>query len=242
MYCLRENVKNGEVEDMKNKIVKNLISVIAACLVALSLVVPTFAQNEEGTLILTLKSHDEPVLSGTIAIYHVADLKDSEDFDRYEFTDEFKNCNLNIEDLNNTELPKMLCDYIKGKSIDRVIKGTDTNGQVVFNNLDEGLYLVAQDKVPNGYSSINPFLVEIPSYNEASKEFEYKVYAEPKITPDDVTVPTEPETEEIYQPTRPETGKLPHTGQLNWPIPVLAFAGVVLFIIGFSVYYGGKKK
>ena len=174
MYCLRENVKNREVEDMKNKIVKNLISVIAACLVALSLVVPTFAQNKEGTLILTLKSHDEPVLSGTIAIYHVADLKDSEDFDRYEFTDEFKNCNLDIEDLNNTELPKMLCDYIKG---------TNSNGQVIFNNLDEGLYLVKQDKASKGYSSINPFLVEIPSYNEALKEFEHKVYAEPKITP-----------------------------------------------------------
>ena len=47
--------------------------------------------------------------------------------------------------------------------------------------------------------------------------------------PTSPTVPTSP------KPTTPVTPHIPQTGQLNWPVPVLGFAGVVLFLIGVLI-------
>lgn len=36
--------------------------------------------------------------------------------------------------------------------------------------------------------------------------------------------------------------KLPQTGQLQWPIPVLAVLGIILFTIGWILYFGRKNR
>lgn len=36
--------------------------------------------------------------------------------------------------------------------------------------------------------------------------------------------------------------KLPQTGMIQYPIPILGFAGIMMFAIGFAVYGEGKKK
>ena len=37
----------------------------------------------------------------------------------------------------------------------------------------------------------------------------------------------------IPEPTTPEKSKLPQTGQLWWPVPVMGFAGIVLLLLGW---------
>lgn len=36
-------------------------------------------------------------------------------------------------------------------------------------------------------------------------------------------------------PDNPVMSSLPQTGQLNWPVPVLAVSGVVLFAFGWAL-------
>lgn len=55
-------------------------------------------------------------------------------------------------------------------------------------------------------------------------------------TPDEPDVPYNPGT-----PDEPSEPKLPQTGQLNWPIPVLTVSGLVLFSIGWRLYFVRKK-
>lgn len=45
-----------------------------------------------------------------------------------------------------------------------------------------------------------------------------------------------------YDFTITNTSKLAQTGQLNWPVPLLAGCGVVLFAIGWAIVYLKKKK
>ncbi|MCD8221357.1 MAG: hypothetical protein LUD07_04010 [Clostridiales bacterium] len=40
----------------------------------------------------------------------------------------------------------------------------------------------------------------------------------------------------------PELFKLPQTGQLNWPIPLLTLCGLALFASGWKLFFGGKKR
>jgi LPXTG-motif cell wall-anchored protein len=56
---------------------------------------------------------------------------------------------------------------------------------------------------------------------------------EPTPTPDPSDVPDEPSSTKKPKPTPPpEKPKLPQTGQLWWPIPMLVCAGLLLIIIG----------
>lgn len=79
----------------------------------------------------------------------------------------------------------------------------------------------------------------------------------PPYDPDDPTYdPDEPTTDEDvddpYDPDDPVDSndpddiveadpELPQTGQLNWPIPVLVIAGLVLFMIGWSLFFKPKR-
>ncbi|MCD8222106.1 MAG: hypothetical protein LUD07_07970 [Clostridiales bacterium] len=40
----------------------------------------------------------------------------------------------------------------------------------------------------------------------------------------------------------PELFKLPQTGQLNWPIPVLTLCGFAMFAFGWKLVFGGKRR
>lgn len=42
-------------------------------------------------------------------------------------------------------------------------------------------------------------------------------------------------------PTLPQTPRLPQTGQLNWPIPLLALAGLTLFVWGWAEQKKGER-
>lgn len=67
----------------------------------------------------------------------------------------------------------------------------------------------------------------------------------PVVTPE---VPTEPGVVVEIEPTptpapvpeEPAVPTLPQTGQLNWPVPVLAGAGLALFAAGWVLRYGKK--
>ena len=43
-------------------------------------------------------------------------------------------------------------------------------------------------------------------------------------------------------PSTPDTPSLPQTGQLNWPVPVLACSGILLFAAGWCLNRKGKKE
>ena len=101
---------------------------------------------------------------------------------------------------------------------------TVAGGQVKYTGLTPGLYLVCQTKLSTGDRKINAFLISIPDANG-----QYDVVADPKsgiYTPPETTVP----------PTKPQTPpSIPQTGQLWWPVPLLAFAGAAMILVGVVI-------
>lgn len=64
---------------------------------------------------------------------------------------------------------------------------------------------------------------------------------EPEETTQPSTAPTEPEPTRPA-PTKPDPDKLPQTGQMNWPVPVLAVIGFALLVAGWGLRFGCRKK
>ena len=63
------------------------------------------------------------------------------------------------------------------------------------------------------------------------------------VSPDSPDNPVSPENpDNPVSPSNPDKPVLPQTGQLNWPVPVLACSGVLLFAVGWVLNRQGKKE
>lgn len=107
-------------------------------------------------------------------------------------------------------------------------------GKGTFHGLSTGLYLIIQETAADGYSKLNAFLVSVPYLENGA--YQYHVTASMKSELEREPEPTDP------APTEPDDPELPQTGQLNWPIPLLAVSGLVLFTAGWVLRFGRKKE
>lgn len=63
------------------------------------------------------------------------------------------------------------------------------------------------------------------------------------VSPDSPDNPVSPDNpDNPVSPSNPDKPVLPQTGQLNWPVPVLACSGVLLFAVGWILNRQGKKE
>lgn len=119
---------------------------------------------------------------------------------------------------------------------------TNKYGKLTFSNLKPGLYLVARTQVApaNQEYIIDPYLVTLPIIEdgEVFKDIEvdekFAHIDRPRPSPTPSASPT-PESSPVPTPTvTPKTpkAKLPQTGQLNWPIPILIAMGLSLILLG----------
>ena len=241
------------------------------------------------------RQNDVAVRGGKLTLYKVVDVVQRGADLRFAYSGAFADCSIPLGDLTDSSLPGQLQAYLP-RTAAGTTQAVGEDGNVTFENLPLGLYLVVQTKASRGYAAINSFLVSLP-YAQGDN-WRYDVDATPKVgtllpdpepeepdtpgkpsEPSQPTVPTEPSEPDIpnlpetpFEPEqpvspgspdapvtpgnaenpsapespdapanpgdslltgRPDTATLPQTGQLNWPIPVLAFSGMLLFAVGW---------
>lgn len=179
--------------------------------------------NATGSIQVTQQTAEgNAVPGGTITLYQVATIDNSGD-EKFVFTKAFENSGADLSDLSASDLAAKLVAAIP-EGTEGTTQKFDSTGKAAFGNLSVGVYLLVQEEAASGYSAISPFVVAVPIRN-ADGSLTYSVDATPKMS----TVTAEKPT----TPTTPSDSTLPQTGQLLWPIVVLASAGVVLFCIGW---------
>ena len=130
-------------------------------------------------------------------------------------------------DAVNVDLADAMAEIAMDYDFDIAPKETDANGQVSFEGLEVGMYLVMQAARGEGENKyyLSPFLITIP-YRNADGTLSYDVKADSK--------PLGIYKEQVPPPPEPEPHKrIPQTGQLWWPVAVLGAAGVLLLTAGF---------
>lgn len=75
------------------------------------------------------------------------------------------------------QIAKMLAE----REYDFNIKRTDSNGKLLFEELDVGVYLLKAEDTKS-YGMISPALVAVPTWDEVEKKMEYNIKIIPKYT------------------------------------------------------------
>lgn len=202
-----------------------------------------------GSISLTFKDSGTgaAVPGGTVALYKVADIASSEAGLSYEYTQAFSACEAELTNLTSSTLIDLLTAIAAQDSTNAVVQTIGTDGVCRFGDLSTGLYLLVQKTTAEGYVAVSPFLVTLPLSD--GDNWVYDVVATPKMgtysstTTSTSTTSSTSSTSGTGNVMGDGSGnKLPQTGQLNWPIPVLAVSGILLFFLGWTIVFGGKKE
>lgn len=217
---------------------KKLISSIMLLCVLLSLFsvivhsekLPDFAKDI--SLTVNFRSGSNHIGGGEISLYQVAQAHIENDTVVYSFTENFENSNIDITK-DAKELIDELGAYITLNAIGCVTEPIGENGKAVFEELKPGFYFAVQNKAGEGYLPAAPFIIELPTVDEKGV-YSFDAVVNAKVSPksDDTTIP---------ETTKPSGDKLPQTGQLKWPIPILTAVGLAFFIVGWILFFSNKK-
>ncbi len=208
----------------------NVIRLAAAVLLVLSLGLAVCAHDVPdmdrlGSITVTLRLEDVPLDSGTLTLYRVGEVAENDGNYSFQPAGDFAQCGESFEDLGNTALASYLLIYAADNAITGHTQQVEADGTVTFENLPVGLYLIAQHKATAGYKAMAPFLVSLPYMSDGV--YQYDLSANPKAELEREPEPTQ------TQP--PDEEKLPQTGMLWWPVPVLACAGLVFLGVGVAL-------
>ncbi len=237
----------GRISHLAAAFVLAAVLVFGTCLTAFAdnAGTPNLDLSETGSISVSLYSEEAEayVTDGALTIYRVADLYLDDGNEAFTYTDAFAGCDESLEDVTAPLLADKLAAYVEDNGITGVAENISEDGSVTFSNLALGLYLIMQTTDSTGYYAVEPFLVTVPQ--DVDGVWVYNVNAGPKVeviptpaVPEEPT-PEEPTPEGTITPSTPTptpTGSvLPQTGQLVWPIPILAAAGLVCCLIGWKM-------
>lgn len=163
-------------------------------------------------------------ISQPVVLYHVADAQGTatEDFSGA-LTDTLTDTNTGAAEA------KKLQQYAKEQSLSGKEKAPGDAGEVFFDGLEEGFYLVCSTAQKGEFA---PFILKMPTV--AGDKTIYNVQAEPKTGgSDDSGDPSEPP---VIGPT------IPQTGNIQWPKYLLLILGAVLILAGLVEGFRGLER
>lgn len=204
---------------------------------AVGTAVPAYATEtldltKKGSITINVTYNGKAVSGGEVGLIKVADLVETEDTLDYKCTSTFKGCEDALREMDPLTIGSTLMKKVTS-STKKNTKTINSKGQAVYSGLTPGVYLVVQTKAADGYKSFDPIVIELPIPEDTG--WNYDVDASPKLE-------VEKSTTTQATTTTPPPKKLPQTGQLNWPIPVLATAGAILIVLGLAFRWSRKRR
>lgn len=217
------------------KYIKQIFSLLLAlCLLCMGSVtaygheVPD--ENRTGAITVEMKYDGKTVAGGTLTAYRVGQIQEYDGNYSFSRTKAMEAFTGSYEDIASAELAKSVASFVEKNQLSPYDTAKNQNGKAIFSDLELGLYLIVQTEASEGYKPLNPFLVAIPM-NEGG-HYLYQVNAEGKF---------QLQKASPAAPASPSEPTLPQTGQLNWPIPVLAALGLCMFSVGWMLCFKRKK-
>lgn len=221
--------------NIQNNTIKRMAALLICLCLMLAMGVTAYAHEvpdltRTGSLSVTMTYDGKAVPGGMLTLYRVGAVSEEDGNYSFVLTEDFAGSHLSLEDISSDTLAEKLSAYASNKGLTGTKVTIGTDGKASASGLTLGLYLVVQTRAADGYEAVSPFLVSVPMNEKGT--YIYDVDASPKTSL----------TSETPTPSTPSDPNLPQTGQLNWPVPVLAVLGLCLFLFGWALRFGAKKE
>ena len=218
---------------MKRRILALIAAVLIVCGTSLTVFAITPDELQSGTMKLTTSPN------GEVTIYRVGDLEEDDGNYSFVLIGAYAESDAKLDDIQAPELAAKLAETAKHDK-SGIKKTADAEGKLTF-DVEAGLYLFVQTKAGKDGKLFNPFLISMPNCEDGV--YTNEVDATPKISiaPDEQET-SKPTTKPGVSPGGSTGGRLPQTGQLNWPVPLLACSGLLLFIVGIGLRRGKETQ
>jgi len=206
---------------------KRFLKLCLACVLIFGCFISCMAAPENCKLTVKLLDKNKQPIDGLqVSICKVADISGSD----YIPAEAFAESGISISGIVNhptEEVANAVCQYVKKQQIESQ-SAQSQNGEVGFDSLDRAIWLVfCQEEQEYRF---NPYFVFLPQ--TINGKVQYEVIAEPKVEENIGQDAGNTEQEPVLPNTQPSGDKLPQTGQLWWPILMIAIAGVALVLLG----------
>ena len=222
---------------MKKRILTFLLVLILMYNAALQVSAAQFVPNlsDSGSITFEMVKNGTLLDGGSLSLCKVGDIQEDNGDYSFVLIAELKGSDVDLRTPTNPDVAEKLLILAKKHNL-TARNAPIVKGKTNFPELPVGLYLVWQDEgnATEGFLPIQPFLISIPK--REGNQYIQDIVAKPKVSLE--TESTEPTTPPPSPPPPPPY--LPDTGQLNWPIPVMAILGCVLFALGLLLYSGRK--
>ena len=227
-------IQTAKTERQLNKLLSAAGCILVVLSILLMSVLTVPAAEESGSLTLRCVfsvEGGERVLAGDeYSLVKIADANISESSVRYVTLSPFKSYDCDWARQSSSVMndkAKALARHCEQNDCYTDSAATDRNGELKFDDLETGLYLVARTKTADANRDFvtDPLLFFIPQ--DMNGEPEYDISATPKFSYISPYGNDEPHT--------PSDGTLPQTGQLLWPVTLLAVLGCFLIIGGSAL-------
>ncbi len=226
---------------------RKIEALIFALLLVFGISVTSYAHDipqmdKKGSISISMQLEGKAVGGGSLTIYRVGEIKEEDGNYSFVPAGDFVNCKESFEKekIESPELAAKLAKYSSDKKISGQTNKIGTDGKITFSDLEVGLYLFVQNEAANGCEKAAPFLVSMPYMEDG--EYKYEVDASPKVELKKDSSSTTRKPDATTKADKDNPGKLPQTGQLKWPVPILAVAGLSFFMVGWILYFGKRKK
>ena len=186
-----------------------------------------------GSITFRLEWEGEKLTGGTLTVYRVGVFEQTESGYRFALLPELAEEAGSLEYVASPETAQALAKAVAELSLVGVTAEI-AEGTAVFENLVPGLFLVVQQEACAGFAAMAPFLISLPV--DQGDGYLYDLTVAPKVALEPETTEPPPATEP--PPDRPPD--IPQTGQLNWPVPVLAIWGSLSLVFGLVLCFRRK--
>lgn len=168
---------------------KRITTLLIAVLMAAAMFTSAFSltsaaltsRNGSITLHVISSSTGNPISGATFRLYHFANAYEASSGVRYEFISPYQNAGVALDNLQDSYLPIHLAHFAKVRALPYMSKNSDASGEIVFDDLTPGLYLIVPYANFDGHFTPTPFIINIPGYNSSESIWEYDIVATPKM-------------------------------------------------------------
>lgn len=189
-------------------------------------------ENRKGTITVEMEYNGSAVTGGVLTACRVGEIQENDGNYSFRKTAAMEGFTGSYENIGSASLAEDVAAFVEQQKLPAYAVAKNENGKAVFSDLELGLYLIVQTESSSGYEPLKPFLISVPMNEDG--HYVYEINAEGKFQ---LTQTPKPAT-----PDKPKDPTLPQTGQLNWPVPLLAILGLCLFAAGWALRFGQRKE